>query len=162
MRDDLQDERAGGPRAAPHWAVQLVRALDDGITVPGTAYRIGLDGIVGMVIPVLGDATTAVGALSLLFLALQRGVPRVVLLRMAFNVALDALLGSVPIVGDLFDFAWKANRKNLQLIERATLQPNRPTTFGDYVVVCLFVLFVIAAVALPFLLTGLIIARLLK
>jgi hypothetical protein len=146
---------------APHWAEQLVRFFDDGIAVPGTRYRVGFDGIIGLLLPVLGDASTAAGALSLLYLAIQRGVPRVVLARMAFNVALDAMVGAVPIVGDLFDFAFKANRRNLRLIERATHAPSRKSTLGDWLVIGLFVLFVISAVALPFLLTGLLIAKLL-
>ncbi|MDB4986978.1 MAG: hypothetical protein JWN04_2156 [Myxococcaceae bacterium] len=146
----------------PHWAVALVRFLDDGIVVPGTRYRIGYDGILGMLVPVLGDAGTGAAALSLLWLAIQRGVPRVVLLRMAFNVAVDALVGSIPVVGDLFDFVWKANRKNLRLIERATLEPGRKAGLSDYLVVSLFVLLVIAAVTLPFVFTGMLLAKLLK
>jgi hypothetical protein len=148
---------------APGWSEQLVRFLDDGIVVPGTQYRIGFDGIIGLLVPGAGDAMTAAGALSLLWLAIQRGVPRVVLARMALNVALDALVGSIPIVGDLFDFVWKANRRNLRLIERATLAPApRRKTAGDYLVVGLFALLIVSAVVLPFLLTGLLVAYLLK
>ena len=137
-----------------------MRFLDDGIVVPGTGYRIGIDGLLGMLVPVLGDATTAAGALSLFWLAVQRGVPRSVLVRMAFNVGIDALVGSVPILGDLFDFAWKANRKNLRLIERAISQPQHKPRVGDYLLFGSFVLFVAFAVALPFVITGYLIAKL--
>jgi len=162
MPSDFGDEkRPDGTRLlAPHWAERLVRFLDDGIVVPGTAYRIGFDGLVGMLIPGLGDATTAAGSLSLFYLAVQRGVPRVVLARMALNVGIDAVFGSVPILGDLFDFVFKANRRNLQLIERATLRPKRASTVMDYALLGLFVLFVAAAVTLPFLLTGYLLAKL--
>jgi hypothetical protein len=156
MRSDSADGRRTD---APHWAEQLVRFLDDGIVVPGTGYRIGVDGLLGMLVPVLGDATTAAGSLSLFWLAVQRGVPRVVLARMALNVGIDALIGSVPIVGDLFDFAWKANRKNLALIERSTSHPQHKVRVSDYVLLAAFVLFVTIAVALPFVVTGYLIAK---
>lgn len=107
------------PARIPAWAERWVRLLDDGLRVPGTDYRIGLDGIVGLLLPAAGDALSAVSALSLFYLAYQRGVPYRVLARMLLNVGLDALIGAVPVLGDLFDFAWKANRRNLILIERA-------------------------------------------
>jgi hypothetical protein len=162
MRSDFGDEkRPDVPRlTAPHWAERLVRFLDDGIVVPGTSQRIGFDGLLGMLVPGLGDATTAAGALSLFYLAVQRGVPRVVLARMALNVAIDALFGAVPIVGDVFDFVFKANRRNLHLIERATRQPKRAATAVDYLLLGLFVLFVAAALTIPFLLTGFLLAKL--
>jgi hypothetical protein len=138
-----------------------VRFLDDGFVVPGTTYRVGFDGIVGLLLPGAGDALTAAGALSLFWVAVQRGVPRVVLARMALNVAIDALVGSIPIVGDLFDFVWKANRKNLRLIERVQ-QTERVRTTSDYLVVGLFGLLILSALSLPFLLTGLLIAQLFK
>jgi hypothetical protein len=146
----------------PPWAEQLVRFLDDGLVVPGTRYRVGFDGLLGLLVPGAGDAMTAAGALSLFWLALQRGVPRVVLARMAINIALDATVGAIPILGDLFDFVFKANRRNLHLIERATREPSRRRTAGDYVVVALFGLLILSAVSLPFLLTGLLLAQLLK
>jgi hypothetical protein len=156
MRSDFADERRTD---TPHWAERLVRFLDDGIVVPGTGYRMGVDGLLGMLVPVLGDATTAAAALSLFWLAVQRGVPRIVLARMALNVGLDALLGSVPIVGDLFDFVWKANRKNLALIQRATSRPQHKPRALDYVLLAAFVLFVTIAVALPFVVMGYLIAK---
>ena len=139
----------------PPWAEKLVRFLDDGLVVPGTQYRFGFDGILGLLLPGAGDAVTAAGALSLLYLALQRGVPRVVLTRMALNVAIDAIVGAIPIVGDLFDFAYKANRRNLRLLERATQQPTRRKTAADYAIVAVFVMIVASMVVLPLVLMGL-------
>ena len=155
------DELPPLSNTAPPWAERIVRFLDDGLVVPGTRYRIGYDGVIGLLIPGAGDALTAAGALSLFWLAVQRGVPRVVLARMAVNVAIDAFVGAIPLLGDLFDFAWKANRKNLQLIERA--ERGKPArTAGDYVAVAVFGLLIVSAILLPFLLMGLLIAHLLK
>jgi Domain of unknown function (DUF4112) len=147
----------------PSWPEQLVRFLDDGIRVPGMNVRIGFDGIMGLFLPAVGDAMTAAGALSLFWLAVRRGVPKVVLLRMAINLAVDALIGAVPIVGDVYDFAWKSNRKNLQLIERSTpTAPGRKParTLGDVLVVASVACLIAAALALPFLITGFLITAL--
>lgn len=89
--------------------------LDRAFRVPGTSMRFGLDGLLGL-FPVVGDASTAL--LSGLFVteAARLGARRSVLARMLWNVILDAGLGSIPLVGDLFDFAHKANSKNLRLL----------------------------------------------
>lgn len=158
MANETDDRKS----TIPAWAELLVRFLDDGIALPGTRYRIGFDGIIGLVLPALGDASTALAALSLLWLALRRGVPSPVLLRMAFNVALDAFIGSIPIVGDVFDFVFKANRRNLRLIEQAMVQPERHPSAVDWVVVVAFVLFVASALALPLFVTWVLLVKLLK
>ena len=101
---------------------RYARLLDDGIRLPGTKFRIGLDPILGLV-PGLGDAVGAVLSAAIIWEAAQRGVPRATLLRMAFNVAMDAGLGSVPLLGDVFDALWKANRSNLDLLDRSLGQP---------------------------------------
>jgi hypothetical protein len=121
----------------PHWAERLVRILDDGFKVPGTNFGVGIDAIIGMLVPGAGDVVTAAGALGLFWAAIKQGVPRVVIARMAVNVAIDVLVGAVPLLGDLFDLVWKANRKNLTLIEahrdRAAVR-HKPSK-GDYLVV---------------------------
>jgi hypothetical protein len=106
------------PRDTPTWAERLVRFLDDGLTFPGTSIRFGADAILGLLFPVAGDAVSALSALSLFWLAIERHVPWLVLVRMLVNVGTDALVGSIPLLGDLFDVAFKANRRNLELIER--------------------------------------------
>jgi len=149
---------------APHWAERLVRLLDDGFVIPGTSRRIGIDPLLGLLPG--GDAVSAAGTLALFWLALQRGVPRPVLARMAANVAIDALIGAVPVIGDLFDFGYKANRRNLQLIERVTVPSRRREgqvrTFGDYVAIALIGAMVLAAVTLPFVLVWLLVTFLTK
>jgi hypothetical protein len=96
--------------------------MDDGIRIPGTQRRIGLDPIFGL-LPGVGDAAGAILATAILLEAVRRDITRFALVRMAANVALDAMLGAVPIVGDLFDAAWKANLRNLALLERHIAEP---------------------------------------
>ncbi|HEY6877637.1 MAG TPA: DUF4112 domain-containing protein, partial [Polyangiales bacterium] len=139
----------------PDWAEQVVRLLDDGFRVPGTRIRFGFDGLLGLLLPVFGDATSAVGSLSLFWLAIKRDVPRAVLLQMALNVALDVLVGAVPVVGDVFDFGWKANRRNLTLIRAATRAvPERRSKLADYFFIAGIALLVGCAFALPLLLAA--------
>jgi hypothetical protein len=131
---------------------RVARMLDSALPVPGTSFRFGLDPILGL-IPGLGDLVSPLFTLGMLFQARDLGVPRVVQLRMIFNVAIDVLTGFVPLIGDLFDFAWKANNRNLALLERHAYEEHTPSA-GDwaFVAVCVALLVVIAAV--PFLLLG--------
>jgi Domain of unknown function (DUF4112) len=94
---------------------QLAHLLDDRFRIPGTTYRIGLDGLIGLV-PGVGDAVTTLLALYIVLEARRLGVPLTKLGRMGLNVGVDAVLGAVPVLGDLFDVAWKANRRNLALL----------------------------------------------
>jgi len=96
--------------------------LDAGIPIPGTGLRFGLDPIIGL-IPGLGDGVGAVLSGGILIEAASRGVSCATLLRMGLNIAIDSLVGAIPILGDLFDFAWKSNLKNVALLERALGDP---------------------------------------
>ncbi len=96
----------------------LSHLLDDFLRIPGTQIRFGLDGIVGL-IPGVGDIIGAMASWIIILAAWLRGVPRVTLARMLANVAIETIVGTVPILGDAFDIAWKANRKNYLLLERA-------------------------------------------
>jgi Domain of unknown function (DUF4112) len=109
---------------------RLVFVLDQAFPIPGTSWRIGLDGIVGLLFPGGGDALGAIVSAALVFLAARQGLPRVVVARMVFNVAVDALIGAIPVLGDLFDFGWKANTRNLRLLERH--RSGRPPTWRDW------------------------------
>ena len=130
----------------------MARLLDSAVPVPGTSFRFGLDPILGLV-PGIGDLVSPLFTLGILFQARDLGVPRVVQLRMVFNVAIDVLTGFIPLIGDLFDFAWKANNRNLALLERHAYEEHTPSA-GDwaFVAVCVALLVVIAAV--PFFLLG--------
>jgi hypothetical protein len=102
---------------------QLSRVMDGLFRIPGTGWRIGLDALVGL-IPGVGDFATTAVSLYILAAGVRYRVPKVTLLRMASNIAVDYLLGSVPIVGDLFDAAWKSNQMNVELLKRrATVAP---------------------------------------
>lgn len=94
---------------------KLSRLLDNAFAIPGTRFRIGLDGILGL-IPGIGDATGAVLSTYLIFQAARLGLPVSTLLRMVGNVALETVVGAVPIVGDIFDIVWKANIRNMALL----------------------------------------------
>lgn len=127
--------------ALRRWAV----LLDSAFRVPGTRIRFGLDAILGLV-PGLGDISTPVFAALILVQAVRMRLPFVVQARMVLNAALDMLLGLVPVVGDLVDVGFKANLRNLALLERHA-RPGVPPAKTDYVVVLLFVI-VLAFVAI--------------
>lgn len=95
----------------------LAWLLDDRFRVPGLGWRFGLDGLLGLV-PVAGDAATAALAAYVVLEARRLGVPKRLLARMALNFGVDLAVGAIPVVGDLFDFRWKANRRNLALLMR--------------------------------------------
>ena len=116
--------------------------LDDGIRIPFTRFRIGLDPIIGLV-PGFGDMVGAALSVAIIWEAARRGVPTSTLLRMATNVVVDAGLGSVPVAGDVFDALWKANRKNLALLERKVGQQPPRATRGFGVIPLLVLLVVV-------------------
>lgn len=95
---------------------QFSNLLDRAIRIPGTSHGIGLDPILGL-IPGGGDLLGAVFSGYIVLKAFQFGVPKETLLRMGSNIALETVAGTVPVVGDLFDVAWKANVKNVDLLE---------------------------------------------
>jgi hypothetical protein len=95
----------------------LARLMDESWSIPGTRYRFGLDSLVGLV-PGVGDVLTTLVSVYFIREAYLVGVPRPLLSRMAFNVLVDWLIGTVPIAGDVFDVAWKANKMNIRLLDR--------------------------------------------
>lgn len=115
---------------------RLAWFLDSSIPVPGTQFRIGLDGLIGL-IPGIGDAAGGVVSSYIIAQAARMGAPKSTLIRMAFNVLIEALVGLIPIVGDLFDFAWKANNRNVRLLQRYSLDPRRMTSKNRVFVIIL-------------------------
>lgn len=95
---------------------KLTRLLDNAIAIPGTTFRIGLDPILGL-LPVAGDFLGTALSAYIVIEAARLGLPRATLGRMVFNIVAESVLGVVPVLGDLFDFAWKANVKNMELLE---------------------------------------------
>jgi len=94
----------------------LANLLDTSIGIPGTRFRFGLDGIVGLV-PGIGDAASALVSLWIVREARALGVPGPKLARMLANIAIDTAAGAVPVLGDIFDVVWKSNRKNMAIID---------------------------------------------
>ena len=123
----------------------LARLLDDLIRVPGTNIGIGLDPIIGL-IPGVGDVLGGVMSSYILLVAAQEGAPTSVLVRMLGNIALDSLVGIVPVLGDLFDVGVKSNRRNVDLLERYLGAP-RETKAASRGVVALIVLALVLLIA---------------
>jgi hypothetical protein len=98
---------------------RLEYLLESAIRIPGLGKRIGLDAIIGLV-PGVGDTAMAAMGLYLVWEARNMGASRLVLARMLGNVGVDALIGSVPIAGDVFDFFFRSNSRNLKLIKQLT------------------------------------------
>jgi hypothetical protein len=98
------------------------RLLDSAFSIPGTRIRFGLDPLIGLV-PGIGDAVGAVFSGYLILQASRLGAPRSTITRMIANVAIDTVVGWVPLLGDLFDVGWKANTRNLALLEQHVQHP---------------------------------------
>jgi len=126
--------------------------LDSAFVVPGTNYRIGLDPIIGL-IPMVGDLASPLFTIGLLWQTYDLGLPKVVQLRMIFNAAIDALIGAIPVAGDLFDFGWKSNQMNLALLERHAYEEHRAGV-ADWLFVIAMIALLLAIAALPFVLAG--------
>lgn len=107
--------------------------LDGLFKVPGVGWRFGLDALIGL-IPNVGDTLTFLPSMYILVAGVRYGVPKITLLRMAFNIGLDYVVGMVPFIGDAFDFVWKANQQNMDLIRTRAAGHGKGTT-SDYVFV---------------------------
>src|SRR5690606_12235587 len=107
----------GAGREVPSDLEHLGHWLDRVIRLPGNV-RIGLDGLIGL-IPGIGDAAGAIMGFYIVSRASSLGLPKAVLARMLLNVGVDTIVGAVPLLGDLFDFAFKANTRNIELMRRA-------------------------------------------
>jgi hypothetical protein len=116
--------------------------MDDLLRLPGTRFRFGLDPLIGL-LPGLGDTGSAIISALALVAAARRGLPKVLLVRMALNILINEAVGIVPIVGDAFSFWFKSNARNYELLKRHTAAPRRSTA-SDWV----FVWLVLAALAL--------------
>lgn len=121
----------------------LAEWLDQRFTIPGTSIKIGLDPILGL-IPGIGDAVANLAGSAILLIAAQYQVPKIVLLRMGLNVALNAIIGAIPVFGDVFSIWFRSNAKNAQLLERYVSDEERTSTFRNWI----FVIAVIGGIIL--------------
>jgi hypothetical protein len=126
---------------------RLAVLFDNAFRIPGTRFRFGLDPILGLV-PGIGDMASPILALLMIWQATRQRVPKAVLARMAINALVDAGVGAIPIVGDAFDFVWKANDWNLALLERHSRAGTRATA-GDWLFLCLCGLVLFGLALLP-------------
>ena len=120
--------------------------MDDLIRIPGLGWRFGLDALVGL-IPGFGDTASSLASFYILASAVRYGVPKVTILRMGMNVGIDYLVGSLPLVGDLFDAWWKSNHMNVELLrKRATVSRKdaRQGEISDWLFVGMIILLLAA------------------
>ena len=130
----------------------LSHILDDFIRIPGTSIRFGLDGIVGL-IPGIGDVIGGIASCVIVFAAWMRGVPYVVLTRMAANIVIEVIVGAIPLLGDAFDIAWRANRRNYALLTGSLYEPRKHTTRSWIFLIVLFAV-ILTLMLIPMLLVA--------
>lgn len=99
------------------WVTRVAHLLDSQFRLPGTRFRFGLDPVLGL-LPVVGDLSTTVVSVALLLTMMRYGASGAVVVRMALNILLDTVLGAIPVVGNVFDFAYKSNERNVALLRR--------------------------------------------
>ena len=112
----------------------LADLLDQRFTIPGTSIRIGFDPIVSL-IPGVGDLLANLTGSLIVIIAAQLGVPKIVLARMGINVAINTLLGAVPIFGDVISIWYRSNVKNVELLERYVGRPSKRANSKDWLFV---------------------------
>jgi hypothetical protein len=139
-------------KRAEHWFSDenidiFAHLLDDWFRIPFTPIRIGLDGLIGL-IPGLGDILAGIASFIIVLAAWIRGVPYITLVRMMVNIGVEVVVGSVPVFGDIFDIAWKANRRNYALMTRHLRQPH-VHTWKDYAFLASLLAGVLAILAAP-------------
>jgi len=126
-------------------AKNVADLMDRRFTIPGTSIRIGLDPIFGL-IPGVGDAIASLAGTFILFLAAQAQLPKIVLVRMSLNIALNSMIGSIPVLGDLFSVWFKSNVRNVELLERYAVEEHPTSTVGDWVFVIGLLLGIVCAI----------------
>jgi hypothetical protein len=121
---------------------KLAWILDSVIPIPGTNWRIGLDGLIGL-IPGVGDISAGAISTYILYQALRMGVPTMVVGRMLLNIVMESVVGVIPFFGDIFDFAFKANKRNVELLREYVDKPDtvkRRSTFTVIITIVGFLL----------------------
>jgi hypothetical protein len=145
----IRSERQHTPVEIEQSLDQLSRWMDGLFRVPGTSWRFGLDAIVGLV-PGIGDTATTIVSFYILAAGVRYRVSKATLLRMGLNIGMDYIFGAIPILGDLFDTAWKSNQKNVALLRRratVTAEDAHSGRLSDWLFVGLVMLCLLALLA---------------
>ena len=148
LSEAMQTSKTNAKASALQRVRTLTHLLDNAITIPGTSYRIGLDPLLGL-LPGAGDIAGSVLSAYIILEAARFGLPRETLVRMLINLASDAALGSLPIVGDVFDATWKANSRNLALLEAHVNapEPRKSANRGFLVLIVIGLVLIVVGVA---------------
>lgn len=139
--DVVGPSRAERFGAAERRIGRVTKVLDELIEIPGTSVKVGVDPVIGL-IPFAGDAVAALVGGWVIAEASRFGVPRIVLARMVLNLTVDLAVGLIPLVGDLFDLAFRSNSRNLALFRRHALDPTASTRGEQALFIGLFLLIV--------------------
>lgn len=97
---------------------RITLLMDKAVRIPGTRITFGLDPLIGLFLPVAGDAIGAIVSAYIVIVSVRYGLPKIVIARMIFNIAADFIVGSIPFIGDAADFVWKVNTRNLRLLNK--------------------------------------------
>jgi hypothetical protein len=152
FRPGFEPRHAAGPRAGGEGlgsARVLARLLDDAIPIPGTSWRIGIDPLLGLV-PGVGAALGAILSSWIIVVAARIGAPATVLARMGVNVAIDAIVGVIPLLGDIADFGVKPNARNLRLLDAWMAEPARTKRASGGMVAAIVIATLLAVAAIAF------------
>ena len=122
----------------------LSERLDELTKIPGTNQKIGIDAIIGL-IPILGDLIGAVFSTYIMYSGIKMGVSSKVVTKMAANIGIEFIIGSFPIIGDIFDILWKANKRNVELIEEATIE-NQKNYNLNYLITASLIIFILGTI----------------
>lgn len=125
------------------WVERVAYLLDSQFRLPGTQFRFGLDPLLGL-LPIVGDLSTTVVSVALLLTMMRHGASGAVVVRMALNILLDTVVGAIPLVGNVFDFAYKSNERNVALLRRHYAE-GRHTGSGKGLVALLLLAFLVVA-----------------
>ena len=143
--EGMEIPRSVSPEGASNEDLNLIASwLDDRFVIPGTGIRFGLDALIGW-IPGIGDAVAAFASMFIVAAAWKRGAARITVLRMMLNLTIENMLGAIPVIGDFAHVAWKANRRNYNLLirdQQSSASSLRRHTWQDWLFVigaCLLV-----------------------
>jgi hypothetical protein len=117
----------------------LSNRLDEIITIPGTKYKIGIDPIIGT-IPIIGDLLGSIISIYILYSGSKMGLSSRIIAKMSLNIGFDFVLGLIPIIGDIFDMGWKANKRNVKLIENNINKSDENIVLNNLIVATLITL----------------------